>query len=284
MRTTFGSDGRDPCACSPASPTLAWDWLVFGIENSRHQSCAMASPESLRINARRSVARRSAIGRHLSLVSVSCAGLGRRLTSSRPIRLAPRRYHSLRDTVPQNHILSPNKSHLARWSAFIVIGAVSTIGVMHGQPAAHFVREVPWAGKGVWLKIDTHTHTRFSDGGRTVEDVVFRAGKFGCDAIAITDHTDRNLQGKRPEYFDAVDKARAAHPNIVVMAGAEWNIPPWNGEEHATVLVTPVAERKLEGLQRNSANLTENATTPSLATAGLARSPPTRSWTACCRS
>jgi hypothetical protein len=31
------------------------------------------------------------------------------------------------------------------------------------------------------------------------------------DAIAITDHADSNLRGQTPEYFDAIDKARAAH-------------------------------------------------------------------------
>ena len=81
------------------------------------------------------------------------------------------------------------KTRASRRVVLVAIGALSMIGVTHAQPGAHFVREVPWAGKGLWLKIDTHTHTQFSDGGRTVEDVVSRARRFGCDAVAITDHT-----------------------------------------------------------------------------------------------
>ena len=53
------------------------------------------------------------------------------------------------------------------------------------------------------------------------------------------------------------------------MAGAEWNIPPWNGEEHATVLVAPGAERMLEEFKRQFDDLNRTAHDPSVAAAGL---------------
>ncbi|MCU1381408.1 MAG: hypothetical protein JWL71_105 [Acidobacteria bacterium] len=151
----------------------------------------------------------------------------------------------------------------------IAVAVVSLIAVTRGQSVPRFVREVPWTGKGTWLKVDTHTHTRFSDGGRTVEEVVQHAAKFGCDAIAVTDHLDRNLTGATPEYFDAVDKARAIYPNTIIFGGAEWNIPPWNGEEHATVLVAPGAERKLEVFKREFDDQNRSKHEASLAAAGL---------------
>jgi hypothetical protein len=157
----------------------------------------------------------------------------------------------------------------ARTAWFIAIGVLSMIGVTRSQAGAHFVREVPWAGHGVWLKIDTHMHTRFSDGGHTIEELTYKALQFKCDAIAITDHTDRDLEGQTPAYFDAIDKARAAHPGIIIIGGAEWNIPPWNGEEHATVLVAAGAERKLEVFKRDFDDLKRTPHDPSLAVAGL---------------
>jgi len=132
-------------------------------------------------------------------------------------------------------------------NAFATIGlAAVVVGVVRGQTnAARFVREVPWAGTGVWLKIDTHTHTTFSDGFRTVDSILNRASVYGCDAVAITDHTDLNLKAATPEYFDAIEKARGARPNMIVFAGVEWNIPPQNGNEHVTVLVVPELEKQL---------------------------------------
>lgn len=139
--------------------------------------------------------------------------------------------------------------HLPRRAvhAFATLGlAAVLVGTARGQTSeAKFVREVPWIGTGVWLKIDTHTHTTFSDGGRSVDTILNRATVFGCDAVAITDHTDLNLRAATPEYFDAIDKARAARPNMIVFAGVEWNVPPENGQEHVTVLVAPELEKQL---------------------------------------
>src|SRR5262245_47798402 len=70
--------------------------------------------------------------------------------------------------------------------------------------AARFIRQIPWAGKGTWVKADTHTHTRFSDGSHTPDEVAAKAAEHGCQVIAITDHADNNLRAATPEYADAI--------------------------------------------------------------------------------
>lgn len=97
-------------------------------------------------------------------------------------------------------------------------------------------RAVEWRDRGVWLRADLHTHTRFSDGNHTVEEVVAEAGRRGCDVVAITDHSSVRLTAATPEYVAAIQRARAANPNVTVVTGLEWNVPPGTGDEHAGVL------------------------------------------------
>jgi hypothetical protein len=132
------------------------------------------------------------------------------------------------------------------------------------------VREIPWQSGGVWLKADTHVHTQFSDGRYTVDQVVARAREFGCDVIAITDHLDDNLDAATPEYFAAIDAARRAHPDMIILAGGEWNIPPWGGDEHATILTVPAAEHALSEFKRRFDDLHRPTHDPALAREALA--------------
>ena len=110
------------------------------------------------------------------------------------------------------------------------------------QTSPHFVTAVPWYGQGVWLRADFHTHTQFTDGAHPVETVVAAAASHGCDVVAITDHSDRNLNGGTPEFVDAIRAARARHPDITVITGMEWNVPPGKGNEHATILFPSSSE------------------------------------------
>jgi hypothetical protein len=90
---------------------------------------------------------------------------------------------------------------------------------------------------GSWLRLDTHIHTRFSDGSKTVAEIADNADKFGCDVIAITDHGDKNLtKVLSNEYFAEIARVQRLHPNMTIIPGFEWNIPPFKGREHATVL------------------------------------------------
>ncbi|MFT6950184.1 MAG: hypothetical protein ACJAUL_001316 [Paraglaciecola sp.] len=89
-----------------------------------------------------------------------------------------------------------------------------------------------------WIKVDTHIHTKFSDGSKTVGEIAEKAFEFGCDAIAITDHGDYNLKKvASDDYFNDINAAANRFPFLTIIPGLEWNIPPMNGREHATVLL-----------------------------------------------
>jgi hypothetical protein len=99
-----------------------------------------------------------------------------------------------------------------------------------------FIHKTPWQDQGIWLRADTHIHTRFSDGAHTVDEVVERARLYGCDVVAITDHADAAGTAATPAYAEAIRSARAANPELVILGGLEWNVPPGKGDDHAVVL------------------------------------------------
>jgi len=107
------------------------------------------------------------------------------------------------------------------------------------RAAPRFEREIPWAGKGIWLKAETHVHSSFSDGGHSVDELVDRAVANGCDVLAITDHTDSGLNAATPEYHAALAAGRKRQPGLVLLTGFEWNVPPGKGQDHAVLLVPP---------------------------------------------
>ena len=76
------------------------------------------------------------------------------------------------------------------------------------QQDAEVLTEIPWALISKPLVIDTHTHTRFSDGKYSVDDVVQLAIDHGCHALAITDHSDLSENAATAGYFSAIKTAR----------------------------------------------------------------------------
>ena len=109
-----------------------------------------------------------------------------------------------------------------------------------------FVTTVPWALAERWMNVDTHTHTRFSDGALNVAELADSAREHGCHGIAITDHTDEGSATASSDYFAAIAAARAEHDFPYILAGVEWNVPPYAGREHVAVLAHPELEAQLQ--------------------------------------
>ena len=125
--------------------------------------------------------------------------------------------------------------------------------LVHGctqQSNPEVVTEIPWALVSQPLIMDTHSHTRFSDGSLTVDELVEKAENSGCGALAITDHSDLSEDAATPAYFEAIEKARKEHPDLILFAGLEWNIPPYNGREHVTILLSPEKEKGLREFKK----------------------------------
>ncbi|WP_417847604.1 VanZ family protein [Thalassoglobus sp.] len=104
---------------------------------------------------------------------------------------------------------------------------------------AKFIKKIPWAEQGQWIKADTHIHTKLSDGSHTIAEIASKAVEHGCDVIAITDRSDRELKGASIEYEREILAARRIFPNLIILSGIEWNIPPWKGEQHVSLLLSP---------------------------------------------
>jgi len=128
-------------------------------------------------------------------------------------------------------------THQARWIGSAVCLALLAAGCTSKKPQAEFERQIPWIGTGSWIKADLHAHSRFSDGIRTPREIAAQAKRNACDAIALTEHTDSELKGATDEYFAATAELRAEHPDLIILDGIEWNVPPGAGDDHAGLLV-----------------------------------------------
>ncbi len=54
-------------------------------------------------------------------------------------------------------------------------------------------------------------------------------------------------QAATPDYFSAINAARMNNPGFILFGGIEWNIPPYSGREHVTVLLEPALEESILG-------------------------------------
>ena len=107
----------------------------------------------------------------------------------------------------------------------------------------------PWSGRNASLIFDHHTHTRFSDGALTPEELVTVAKSAGCDALVVSDHSNFSADAI-PQQLGDLKNLREKYPEMLIFAGLELNMPSYGGREHAGLIADPsVDEETLLRLQ-----------------------------------
>ena len=129
----------------------------------------------------------------------------------------------------------------------VAISAMAVVGGCTDSDKAEFVHTVPWALTGAWLVGDLHTHSRFSDGALSADDLVDLAVRSGCQVLALTDHGDLTggVRTAGAQYMSTLGQLRKKYPNLILMGGIEWNIAPYEGREHVNLLVDSSIEAEI---------------------------------------
>jgi VanZ family protein len=159
--------------------------------------------------------------------------------------------HGVKSFAAEETKRAPNTHHVNLVSFFnkkIMIYAASIIFIVFFMLAKSFVgstiQTVEWAGEDANIILDHHTHTKMSDGKLSVAELVTLANDNGCDAIAITDHTDAQLS-LSDKKLSELALARKAYPNMLIFGGAELEMPSYKGREHVSLLLTPEIEKSV---------------------------------------
>ncbi len=98
-----------------------------------------------------------------------------------------------------------------------------------------------WAGNKASLILDPHTHTRYSDGKLTPDELVAMAVNEGCDALVISDHSDTSGTVSARQLED-MKKLRVRYPDLLLFNGVELNMPSYGHREHATLIASPAVK------------------------------------------
>jgi len=98
---------------------------------------------------------------------------------------------------------------------------------MRGELEASRKNSLPKLVQLSEIKGDLHTHTKWSDGSNTIEQMAEAARKLGHDYIAITDHSKSDTiargmdEKKLSQYLKAIETARKKVKGIRILSGSE---------------------------------------------------------------
>lgn len=120
-----------------------------------------------------------------------------------------------------------------------IIGLWLVSGSFTDKPSIVF--SPSWSGKDATIIFDPHTHTRYSDGSLAPSELVALGKQYGCDALAITDHSDTVGSASTAQLAE-IASLRQQYPQMLIFAGIELNMPSYAGREHVNVIAHPRIE------------------------------------------
>lgn len=138
------------------------------------------------------------------------------------------------------------KTFVALPAIGVVIGICALFTVNLNSASHHTsakVRNIPWSNANATLILDHHTHTTYSDGSLTIDELSEKAKLSGCDVLAITDHTDSKRTLNKDRLTD-IKLARIFHEPLMIINGLELNAPSYGKQEHINFLVEPNVEEE----------------------------------------
>jgi peptidoglycan/LPS O-acetylase OafA/YrhL/glycopeptide antibiotics resistance protein len=127
--------------------------------------------------------------------------------------------------------------------AVLIIGIAGLYYLLSYQKISK-MNSISWASNNANIIFDHHAHTQYSDGNITLEELTELASSNGCDALAITDHTDR-LSSFNLEKVAKVKQLRTQYPNLLILNGVELGMPDYKQREHVNIITTPDYETSL---------------------------------------
>tara|TARA_R110002110_G_scaffold413729_1_gene641531 strand:+ start:7323 stop:10184 length:2862 start_codon:yes stop_codon:yes gene_type:complete len=135
-----------------------------------------------------------------------------------------------------------------------VVGIIGVLAVVLRGQSPSFESSPGWAHHPASVVVDLHTHTLYSDGALSPDQLVELALNNGCNALAITDHSDKGGAAGADQLRD-IAGLRQQYTDLILLAGIELNMPSYAGREHVNVITVPEHEGQL---LRRLGNLAED--------------------------
>jgi len=126
---------------------------------------------------------------------------------------------------------------------FFVVIAAMLVGFYIMTNQTRVINAPSWAHKNADTIFDHHTHSLYSDGSLSVDELIDMAYIGGCDAVAITDHSLKNSVDENK--LNQIALLRKKYTSMKIFSGMELGMPSYEGREHVNLLMHPDYEKEI---------------------------------------